>query len=62
MTDTATKRTRLTPQARREHLLDCSAAMIAEAGITAFTIEGLARQANVSVPLVYNYLYHQSTV
>ena len=55
MTDTATKRTRLTPQARREHLLDCSAAMISEAGITAFTIEGLARQANVSVPLVYNY-------
>ena len=55
MTDTKPKRIRLSPEARQEHLLDCSAEMIATDGIAGFTMEGLAKRANVSAPLVYNY-------
>ena len=55
MTDTKTKRIRLSPEARQEHLLDCSAEMIASDGIAGFTMEGLAKRASVSAPLVYNY-------
>ena len=55
MTDIKPKRIRLSPEARQEHLLDCSAEMIATDGIAGFTMEGLAKRANVSAPLVYNY-------
>ena len=55
MTDTKPKRIRLSPEARQEHLLDCSAEIIATDGIAGFTMEGLAKRANVSAPLVYNY-------
>ena len=49
------KRTRLTPEARADQLLDCAANMICQNGLATFTIEGLASEAYVSVPLVYNY-------
>ncbi len=55
MSDPKPKRSRLSPAARQDHLLDCSAEMIAVDGIAGFTMEGLAKRANVSAPLVYNY-------
>lgn len=50
----ATRR-RLTPDARRDQLLDTAKAMIVEAGLQAFSIEALARTAGVSSQLVYNH-------
>ena len=55
MSDTKPKRIRLSPEARQQHLLDCSAEMIAADGLACFTMEGLAKRASVSAPLVYNY-------
>lgn len=49
------KRTRLSPSARREHLLDCSSEIIAMESVSAFTMEGLAKYAGVSAALIYNY-------
>ena len=49
------KRTRLSPEARQEHLLDCSAEIIVRESIAYFTMEGLAKHAGVSAPLIYNY-------
>ncbi len=54
MTSTRT-RTRLTPAARQDQLLDTARAMIMEQGLQSFTMEGLAKAAAVSAPLVYNY-------
>ncbi|MGB1191190.1 MAG: TetR/AcrR family transcriptional regulator [Pseudomonadales bacterium] len=54
MTSTRT-RTRLTPAARQDQLLDTARAMILEQGLQSFTMEGLAKAAAVSAPLVYNY-------
>jgi AcrR family transcriptional regulator len=55
MSQTNKKRQRLSPNDRRNRLLDCSAEIISSGGIAAFTMEGLAQYANVSTPLVYNY-------
>ncbi|MDB2312045.1 TetR/AcrR family transcriptional regulator [Luminiphilus sp.] len=49
------KRTRLSPEARQEHLLDCSAEIIVMESVSYFTMEGLAKCAGVSAPLIYNY-------
>jgi AcrR family transcriptional regulator len=49
------KRTRLSPDARRNQLLDTAKFMIVAQGLQGFTMEALAREANVSSPLVYNY-------
>jgi AcrR family transcriptional regulator len=49
------QRTRLTPEARVDHLLDTAKQMIMDEGLQSFTIEALARTADVSSPLVYNY-------
>ena len=59
MSDTKPKRIRLSPEARQQHLLDCSAEMIAADGLAGFTMEGLAKRASVSAPLVYNYFPHR---
>ena len=48
-------RTRLSPDARRAQLLDTAKEMVISNGLQAFTMEGLAREAGVSAPLVYNY-------
>ena len=48
-------RTRLSPDARRTQLLDTAKEIVIAEGLQAFTMEGLARQAGVSAPLVYNY-------
>jgi len=49
------KRTRLSPAARTQQLLDTAKSMILDQGLQNFTMEALARTANVSSPLVYNY-------
>jgi len=49
------KRTRLSPEDRRKHLLDCARDLIQESGFSGFTMEALATKADVSNPLVYKY-------
>lgn len=51
----AKPRTRLSPSARIDQLLDVAKEMIISDGLQAFTMESLARTAAVSSPLVYNY-------
>ena len=51
----AKTRTRLSPEARKNQLLDVSKDMIIEHGLQEFSIEALARTAQVSSPLVYTY-------
>ena len=53
-------RTRLSPDARRTQLLDTAKEMLVASGLQAFTMEGLAREAGVSAPLVYNYFTGRS--
>ncbi|MBW0152180.1 MAG: TetR/AcrR family transcriptional regulator [Phenylobacterium sp.] len=49
------KRTRLTPEARRDQILDRAAELILADGLAAISMEGVARAAGVSKGLVYNY-------
>ena len=48
-------RTRLSPSARTDQLLDVAKQMIMSDGLQSFTMESLARTAGVSSALVYNY-------
>lgn len=49
------KRTRLTPEGRRNQLLDSARDLIQNQGFSGFTMEALATEAGVSNPLVYKY-------
>jgi len=49
------KRTRLTPEARREQILDEAARLILDEGLHAVSMERLARDVGISKGLVYNY-------
>ena len=49
------KRTRLTPEARSEQILDDAARLIIETGLSAVTMERLARAVGISKGLVYKY-------
>ncbi|HEX2560268.1 helix-turn-helix domain-containing protein [Phenylobacterium sp.] len=49
------RRTRLPPEARREQILDEAARVILEEGLTAVSMERLAREVGISKGLVYNY-------
>ena len=51
----ARKRTRLTPEARREQILDEAARLILDEGLYAVSMERLARDVGISKGLVYNY-------
>ena len=55
MVEVTKTRTRLSPEARKNQLLDVSKAMILELGLQGFSMEALARSAGVSSPLVYTY-------
>lgn len=46
-------RTRGSPDARRQQLLDTTQAMLISKGLQAFTMEGLAKAGAVSAPLIY---------
>ena len=49
------KRTRLSPEDRRNQLLDSARDLILNRGFSGFTMEALATEAGVSNPLVYKY-------
>lgn len=49
------KRTRLTPQVRRGQILNAAANLILSEGLSALTMERLAREIGISKALVYNY-------
>jgi AcrR family transcriptional regulator len=49
------KRTRLAPEARREQILDEAARLILEEGLSAVSMERVAREVGISKGLVYNY-------
>ena len=51
----AKQRTRLSPAARTDQLLNVAKKMIVSDGLQSFRMESLARMAEVSSPLVYNY-------
>jgi AcrR family transcriptional regulator len=51
----AKQRTRLSPAARTDQLLNVAKEMIVSDGLQSFRMESLARMAEVSSPLVYNY-------
>lgn len=55
MSQPAKTRTRLSPEARKNQLLDVAKEMILADGLQGFSLEALARQASVSSPLVYKY-------
>jgi len=46
---------RMLPQARREQILDSAVAFIVARGLSGCTLEGVARQAGISKPLIYRY-------
>ena len=48
-------RIRLSPEARRSMLLDHTAQIIADEGVSAVTMDRLAKEANISKGLIYNY-------
>ena len=49
------RRTRLSPEVRRDQLLDAAAAVIADEGTQAMTMERVAARGGVSKALVYRY-------
>ncbi|MDB9734101.1 TetR/AcrR family transcriptional regulator, partial [Porticoccaceae bacterium] len=54
--DTTKKtRTRLSPKARKNMILDCAAKLVGEEGVSAVTMERLGTEAAISKALVYNY-------
>ncbi len=49
------KRTRLSPEARRDQILDAARQLIFRRGLEAFSIKKLAIEAKVSEPLLFHY-------
>ncbi|MDB2692071.1 TetR/AcrR family transcriptional regulator [Luminiphilus sp.] len=58
----AKQRTRLSPAARTDQLLNVAKKMIMSDGLQSFRMESLARMAEVSSPLVYNYFSSRQTL
>lgn len=52
---TKPKRSRLSPHDRRMQLLDCAKTIILKRGFSSLTMEAVAKEANVSNPLIYKY-------
>ncbi len=52
---TQSVRRRLSPEDRRNQILDCARQVILEHGLSTLTMERLAAQAGVSLPLIYKY-------
>ncbi|MBL0726456.1 TetR/AcrR family transcriptional regulator [Piscinibacter sp. HJYY11] len=51
----ATRARRMSPEARREQILDSAVSYIVDKGLSTFTLENVAHEAGVSKPLVYKY-------
>ncbi len=49
------KRVRLSPEERQAQILDCTADIIANEGVSALSMDRIGREAGVSKSLVYNY-------
>ena len=49
------KRTRLQPDARRAQILDVAARLVLDVGLSAVSMERVAREVGISKGLVYNY-------
>lgn len=49
------KRTRLSPEARRNQILDVTKQAIASEGLQAFSLKGLVADAGISEPLLFHY-------
>jgi len=56
------RRTRLSPEARQNQLLDSAAAIVADEGTEAMTMERVAEGAGVSKALVYRYFGNRSAL
>jgi len=56
------RRTRLSPEARKTQILDEAARVVLEEGISAVSMERLARATQVSKALVYNYFQSRETL
>ena len=52
---TQSVRRRLSPEERRNQLLDCARQIVLERGLSTLTMERLASEAGVSHPLIYKY-------
>lgn len=55
MTPNSTPRKRLTPEARRQHLLDCAVSVYAQLGVERAGHGDVAKLAGMSTPTVFNY-------
>ncbi|MEO1101064.1 MAG: TetR/AcrR family transcriptional regulator [Pseudomonadota bacterium] len=53
------KRRRLSPEVRKNQILDVAAQFIRENGVSALSMDGLGREAGVSKPLIYNYFQNR---
>lgn len=51
----ARKRTRLSPEARRDQILDVAKRLVLETGLQKFSLKNLAVEAQVSEPLLFHY-------
>ena len=49
------RRRRLSPEARRSQLLDCARDIVLKHGLSTLTMDRLANEAGVSLPLIYKY-------
>lgn len=56
------QRKRLDPEVRRDLILDAAAALVISEGLTAVSMERIARDALVSKALVYSYFGNQNTL
>ena len=55
MPTTTRKQTRMTAEQRREQILDVTQAIVDERGFHAVTIDGVAREAGITRPVVYGH-------
>lgn len=53
---------RLDPEVRKHMILDCAATLVAAEGVSAVTMDRIAREAEVSKPLVYAYFQNVTTL
>ena len=59
---TAPKRTRLSPDARRDQILDVAKSLVVAHGLQLFSIKKLAVEAEVSEPLLFHYFSSRTTL
>jgi TetR/AcrR family transcriptional regulator, fatty acid biosynthesis regulator len=60
--DTAPPRRRLSPDERRNEILDATARVIMDEGVSAVSMEGVAREAQASKALVYAYFENRQNL